>query len=63
MEHPEEPHVNSKLNVFYLKGLRQILGITAAYIDRSHTNEYVYREAGAVMNYVCDFIFPTERPH
>ena len=29
----------------HLKGLRQILGLTTTYIDRSHTNQYVFAHA------------------
>ena len=39
------PAVLRRLDTFHLRGLRQILRITTTFIDRSHTNEYVYARA------------------
>ena len=38
-----------KLNTMQLKGLRQILNITTTYIDRTHTNEFVFNQGQAQM--------------
>eukprot|EP00974_Lingulodinium_polyedra_P059162 5697720-Lingulodinium_polyedra.AAC.1 len=34
-----------KISTFQLKGLRQICKITTTYVDREHTNEYVFKKA------------------
>ena len=34
----------SKLNAFQLKGFRQIMKIKTTFVERSNTNEYVYRQ-------------------
>ena len=38
-----------KIGVFQLKGLRQILKITNTYVDRLHSNEYVFKEANEII--------------
>ena len=38
------------MDAFQRKGLRQILHITTTYVDRTHTNDYVYREANRRAN-------------
>lgn len=40
-----QPPLMNKLETFHLRGLRQILKITTTYVDRTHTNEYVYAQA------------------
>lgn len=42
--HITQPQI-SRLETLHLKGLRQILEITATYVDRTHTNKYVYARA------------------
>ena len=39
-----------RLNVFQLKGLRQILGIVTTYVDRENTNTKVLEEATKALN-------------
>ena len=39
--------IQSKLDVFQLKGLRQILKIKTTYVDRTNTNEQVFEKANA----------------
>ena len=38
-----------KMDAFQLKGIRQILKITATYVDRSYTNEYVIKKASEAL--------------
>ena len=40
-----------RLDAFQLKGLRQILKITTTYINREHTNEYVYKRASEAISH------------
>ena len=37
-------------NTFQLEGLRKILNLHTTFIQRQHTNEYVYRRASEVLN-------------
>ena len=43
------PACTSKLDAFYLKGLRQIMSMTTTFIDRSNTNERVYLNAACLL--------------
>ena len=38
-----------KLDTFQLRGIRQILHITTTFVNRTHTNPYVYEQASQVM--------------
>ena len=38
------------LNTFQLKGLRKILQLHTTFINRSNTNEYMYKRANEVTN-------------
>ena len=43
------PSCKSKLDAFYLRGLRQILRMNTTYVDRNNTNERVYLNAACVL--------------
>ena len=42
--------LKNKLDVFQLKGLRKILGLTTTFINRENTNALVYQKANEEVN-------------
>ena len=44
------PSHKKQLDAFYLRGLRQILGMNTTFVDRSNTNYRVYLNAACILN-------------
>ena len=42
--------LKARIDAFHLKGLRQILRITTTYVDRAHSNQFVYDTANEQLN-------------